>query len=202
MLPTQSDKEPLNVYKAILKMALSVLDEQDLNYYRFAFEYLITHKHDNNYSGFGIVTTYSMPLTFQYQQPTGMLFKKICSSDKLFTHVFLLFALNSIFQIVLPFNRRDTSFYQSTGSIDILWCPPFFGSDVKEIIKHIITTSYNLNSTKQLYNQKESFIIPTQPGEYDKSRFLNKETGEIYEKAFDGSKIIGIELLRIDKPLE
>lgn len=189
---------PLNIYKAILKMALSIVDEKYLVDYKFAFEYLRTNKHDNDYSGFGIVTSYLMPLTYQFQQPTGMLFRKTNSNAELFTHLFYFCALNFIYEIVIPFNRQDALLYQIPGGLDTLWCPPLFGHDNEERILSVFSNSHNLNSTKRLYNQQETFVFPTKAGEYDKSRFLNKETGEFYEEDFDGSKIIGIDLLRIN----
>jgi HNH endonuclease len=189
---------PLNVYKSILKMALSIIDEQHLDDYNFAFEYLRTTKHDNRISGFAIITSYSMPLTFQYEHPAGMLFKKINLNENAFTHVFSFSALNQIFQIVLPFNRRDAQFYKIPGGLNTLWCPPLYGDNNEETARYILSKSHNLNSTQRLYNQKEAFVMPTQPGEYEKSYFKNKETDEITEQDFDGSKIIGIDLLKID----
>ena len=188
---------PLNVYKAILKMALSIIDESYLEDYKFAFEYLRSKKYDNEISGFGIVSSYIMPLTFQFQKPTGMLFKKINSNGNLFTHLFYFSALNFIYQIVIPFNRQDASLYKFPGTLNTLWCPPLFGKDNDKRIFPMNINSLNFNSVERLYNQKEMFVFPT-TGQYDKSRFLNKETGEFYEEDFDGSKIIGINLIRID----
>ena len=175
-----------------------VIDNAHLDDYRFAFEYLKNNEYDNEYTGFGIVTTYTMPLTFQYGQPTAMLFKKKLENDKLFTHIFVLFALNSIFQIILPFNKKDAIYYSIPEGIDTPWCPPLFGENNNDGIGNIIGSSINLNSTEKLYNQTESFIIHNQPDLYEKTQYVDKVTGEVKEREFDGNKIIGINLKRIE----
>jgi hypothetical protein len=185
---------PLNIYKALLKIGLSVLGEEYLNHYKYAFEYLKTSKYDNSYSGFATATLFRMPFNFQYEQPTVMLFKKLDSSKMLFSHVMYFSALNFIFQIVIPLNQADSWFHHNNASIEVLWCPPLFGNSVRV---PIFSTALNLNSTERLYKQNDSFIIPSQPGSYEKSRFHNKETGEVSEEDFDGSKIVGIDIIKI-----
>ncbi|OQP52816.1 hypothetical protein A4H97_24260 [Niastella yeongjuensis] len=172
---------PLNVYKSILKMALSIVDDRHLEDYKFAFEYLRTNNHDDKYSGFALINSYSMPLTFQYEQPAGMLFRKTNNNDNLFTHVFSFSALNQIFQIVLPFNRQDVPHYTVPGGVNVLWCPPLFDEDNEAAIRSIHCNLHNLNSTERLRHQKESFVLPGQA---------------TYGESFDGSKIIGIDLIR------
>ena len=187
---------PLNVFKAVLKMALSILDEEDLFDYKIAFEYLTTKKYDNAISGFALLWAHMMPLSFQYASPAVFLYEKTNSASKLFTHTFVLTALNFNFQIALPFNRKDASFYEIPGGIEFYICPPLFGRPTEDSIRPLNSYRYNLNSTEKVSNESEAFVIPTQPGEYDKLRFPNKETGEITEEEFAGSKIIGIEIMR------
>jgi hypothetical protein len=185
---------PLKVYKAILKMALSIIDDKYLYDYKFAFEFLRTNKYDNSYGGFAMVRSYTMPLTFQFQQPSGILFKKMNAADKLITHIFYFSALNFIYQIVMPFCRMDAYFYNH-GTIDVPWCPPLFGHNNEEQIKAIIPFTYDLNSTERLYNQKDGFILPSPPA---KSEKINNNSAETISKSFDNKKIIGIELQRIE----
>ena len=98
---------PLMVYKALVKMTLSIIDERYLKLYHFAFDYIGSSKFDADFTGFAILTRYTMPLTFQFGSPTVMIFKKKDPLPNLFTHIFVLHALNSIFQIVLPFYDPD-----------------------------------------------------------------------------------------------
>lgn len=194
----KSPYTPLNVFKAFLKIALSLIDEKDLFDYQFAFKYLRTKKHDDEITGFAFVTTYTMPITFQFEQPAGILFRKIDNASNHFTHVFYLSVLNKIFQIVLPFNRKDALIYHTPGGVNAKWCPPLFGHDNESRILSVEMGSMNLNSSDRIYKEKETLIFPVNSGEFNKSRFLNPVTGEIYEEDFDPTKIVGIDLKRIN----
>jgi hypothetical protein len=193
---TKAPYTPLHVYKALLKMALSVINPRHLPDYQFALEYVRTDKHDHNYTGFAILTRYMMPLTFQFGSPTVMIFKKKIQANQFFTHVFLLYAQNSIFQILLPFNNNDRHFYKpGAGGIDTLWCPPLLGNKNLYEVGPISSLSFDLNSTIKVYNETESINIPAQAGEFDISKIVNPETGEITERKFDEKKIIGMDLM-------
>jgi hypothetical protein len=185
---------PLMVFKAFVKMALSIIDEKYLKSYHCAFDYIGSSKFDDHFTGFAILTRYTMPLTFQYGTPNVMIFKKKEPACNLFTHVFVLYALNSIFQIALPFYDPDQNLYKA-GTIDTHWCPPIFGRKNFYEIGSLTSLSFNLNSTEKVYNEKESLTIPVQPGDLEISRFENAETGEITERKFDGDKIISIQLM-------
>jgi hypothetical protein len=191
---------PLNVYKSLLKMALSLIDERHVNDYAFAFEYLRTTKYDNDITGFAFVTSYTMPYTFQFEQPAGLIFKKIDPNGKYFTHVFYLSTLNQVFQIVLPFNKRDARFYKDEEGIDVSWCPPLFGNNDEASIIHIFSDSLNLNSTEKLSHQKGTISMPSSEEDFKQRQIIDKLTGEITYEEFDGSKIIGINLLRREDP--
>lgn len=187
---------PLSVYKALLKIALSVIPPQHLVNYKHALEYLITKKQDDKFTGFAILTRYIMPLTFQFPSPTVMLFKKKNGTDNLFTHVFVLYALNSIFQIVIPFNILDRPlFMPGSSGVDTFWCPPLFGNRDYYEVAPISSLSFDLNSTVRVQGEIESLRIPAQEGNFDISKILNEETGEIKERKFDASKIIGVVLM-------
>lgn len=137
-----------------------------------------------------------MPLTFQYANPAAFLFKKKNSTAKTFSHVFILSALNFNFQIALPFNQRDDTFYSTDRELDIPICPPFFGRPTEDFIRPLSSYRYDLNSTERVHKETEAFAFKTRPGKYDKSRFRDKETGEITEEEFDGTKINGIDIIK------
>ncbi|MEB0261779.1 hypothetical protein [Mucilaginibacter sp. 10I4] len=193
---TKAPYTPLHVYKALLKMALSVVDPKHLPDYNFAFEFLRTKKHDEKFSGFAILIRSTMSLTFQFPSPTVMIFRKKDANAKLFSHIFLLYAQNSIFQIIMPFYLKDRAFYTPTsGPVDTIWCPPLFGNKSLSQIGPISSLSFNLNGTEKIYNEIESIKIQALGEDFEISKIINKETGEITERKFDGNKIIGIDLM-------
>jgi len=193
---TKGPYTPLKIYKYFVKLGLSMLPESDLHYYEFAMKYIRSEKHDKEVTGFAMMQGYQMPLTFQYRNPAFFLFKKKDIRKSLFNHVFYLSTLNHIFQIVLPFNINDRPFY--TNSIKTYWCPPLFGDDKKFETGFVSKFSMDLNVSDRQYGKTEQLIIPTPEGEYDKSKILNKITGEITERPFDPSQIIGIDIQRIE----
>ena len=127
-----------------------------------------------------------------------MIFKKKNSAERLFTHVFAIFSLNIIYQLVIPFNKNDFHFYQNNASVLTLWCPPLFGQDYTYPVETIKTLTLDLSSTVKLENTYENLVFPMTKETFEKSRFEDKVTGEITEEDFDGDKIVGLDLLRID----
>lgn len=187
---------PLNVYKALLKMALSVIPQKHVNDYKYAMEYIISNKKDDLYSGFAMMTQYDMPFNFQLGSPTVMLFRKRDPNSHLFTHLFVLYALNSIFQIYIPFNIKDRRlFIPDAAPVDALWCPPLLGTSNTQGLSPITTYGKNLNSTSKVHGEIDTFKIPALDQDFETVKFTDKETCEITEKVFDGKKVIGIDLM-------
>lgn len=198
---TKASYIPLHVYKGLLKIALSVMPGAQLNDYTFAMEYIRSNKRDDHFSGFAILTRYIMPLTFIFESPTFILFKKKDPNAKTFTHVFLLYALNCIFQIYVPFNTKDRQLFQpNSGPIDALWCPPLLGRSNLAEIGPIQSLSFDLNSSEKVSGEKESLRIPALNQDFETIDMIDKNTGEIRTEIFDANKIIGINLMM--KPVD
>ena len=191
---TRTPYTPLNVYKALLKIALTVLPTEYTKEFKFTYEYLLKKPGTNSFMGFEIVTAYIMPLTFNIDIPVVMLFKKSDPSSTLFSFIFTIHTLNYIYQIILPFNSHDRHLYENRGSIDALWCPPLFGRSSNEGIESIDEKSFHLDSEEKVSGEKESIHIPTNPIDFERSLILKKETGEVEERKFDGKKIVGIDI--------
>lgn len=190
---------PLNVFKAFLKMALTIIDPKYLKNYDFALEYLRSKNHDD-INGFQNVLQYTLPLTFQFSKPVGMIFKKKLLEEDLLTHVFVLFALNSIYQIILPFNRSDIEIYKKVEKGEkmfIKWCPPIFDSDLTFSSDYIFSTLIKLNINEVIKNETEQIIMPGGP---ETITFESNETGEFTEEIFDGGKVEEIQILKVENP--
>lgn len=195
---TLSPYTPIFVYKALLKMALSIIPTEDLKYYDFAFKYLISNKYDSIYKGFATVSAYSTPINHTLEKPVGLLFKKINSKEKRFTHIFSLYTLNVIYQIAIPFNSNDGWFFKNGENIETVWCPPLFGEEYPFPIETIITSSLDLNSTEKVKGKQGKFILPGRSEDFEMVKFVDKNTGSLYEEVFDGSKVVKIEVLKVE----
>lgn len=193
---TKASYVPLHVYKGLLKVALAVMPGSHLKDYAFAMEYVRSNKRDDYFSGFAMLTRYIMPLTFTFQSPTCMLFRKKDPNAKTFTHVFLLYALNCIFQIYVPFNTKDRQLFQpNAGPIDALRCPPLLGQSNLAEIGPIQSLSFDLNSPEKATGEKESLHIPALDQDFETIDMIDKTTGQIRTEKFDANKIIGINLM-------
>jgi len=189
---------PLKVYKSLLKIALSCVEQKYVHNYKSAFEYLRTNKYDDSYKGFAIVCSYQMPLTFCFEKPVVLIFKKKNSNSTLFTHIAVIYTLNFIYQLVIPFYKSDFHFYKNHRNVVTFWCPPLFGREYKHPVETIKISTLDFSSTTKLTDTIDALIFPMAKENYEKSRFKDKVTGEITEEDFDGNKIVGLDLLRID----
>jgi hypothetical protein len=189
---------PLKVYKSLLKIALSCIAENYVDDYKFAFEYLRTNKYDKTHKGFETIASYRMPLTYSIEKPVVMIFKKRDSTDRLFTHVFAIFTLNFIYQLVIPFNKNDFHFYQNNASIETLWCPPLFGREYTHPLETIRISMLDLSSNEKMENTYETLVFPMIKNDNEKVLFKDKITGKVTKEDFDGNKIVGFDLMRID----
>ena len=108
---------PLQVYKSFLKMALTCLDGAQIKDYSTALRYVGAKDLDNTTGGFTWIYRYTMPYTFMYEKPVGMIFRKRNTDAPLFSHIFILFALNTIYQLVIPLCDKDRRYYLAQQSI-------------------------------------------------------------------------------------
>lgn len=187
---------PLKIYKCLLKIALSILDERDMQNYKFALDVINTTKYDGDSKGFHYITKYSMPYSFQYASPTSLLFRKKNPEDALVTHIFVLNALNMIFHIPIPLHVQDIRHYNSEGVTQKI-CPPIFGTDSIEGLEPIQQFTGDFRSNIRVTDQMSKLVLPANKGDFEISKIIDKETGKIKEeRIFDGRKIDGISLQR------
>lgn len=135
---------PLSVYKAILKIALSVIKTDDVVNYKAAFRFLLTNDLDYIAPGIAKVLCYEMPYGFTYQETSCTLFRKKSDEEMLPTHIFMLCVENIIYEIPIPFNLIDNKLGVFSNGVYPIFCPPLFSdppSNQMKIQKKIIELS-------------------------------------------------------------
>jgi hypothetical protein len=182
---------PLHVYKALLKMGLSVIDPKHVSLYDHAFEYLQNDKHDKDWRGFAVVYRYAMPYSFSYLRPNGMIFRKRDPAAPLYTHVFLLMALNSIYEFILPLYLSDIPMARRPSGLILPWAPPIFGNAYPFDVNTIQSMELDLSSGELLKGEKGAVQFSAPPESYDMLSYAGKPP-----EPFDETKIAGIEFLR------
>jgi hypothetical protein len=182
---------PLLVYKAILKMALSCLDEDEIKYYDLACKYLLTDSLDDNIRGAAKMLTYSVPPGKGYSTPFAVLYKKMNQEAKLSTHIFVLYFMNQVYQIAVPLNASDLHFY-TDEEVEVLYAPPFF-HDQKTADTMEIKEQYLDMSGKELVKaEKEVIGFGYNKDEYAKGAAYDPATNEITSGGFNHDAIAKI----------
>jgi len=195
---TKNPYIPLKVFKALMRIALAIMPQHELKNYKFALEFLRTSKHDDKFMGFGIVHTYTLPLlTFRFEKPSAFLFRKKNPKDPLFSHLFVICFMNYEFQLFIPFHESDIE-HCIRGAIETPWMPPILGRQDPTEIGEIVVASRDFNSLDKEIDDVDKLIIPNLFKDYETMPFIDKETGEIYEKKFEPEKVIGMNLKFIE----
>ncbi|MDB5024291.1 MAG: hypothetical protein JWP78_2046 [Mucilaginibacter sp.] len=122
----QHSYRPYQVYKALLKMALGLIKEKEVEDYLFLLDQLInTEEQGDQTSPFNkvLITRHPGP---GYPSPTMLLFKKKAEIAEAFpTHIFCLLYDHYMFQIFVPCNKKDQWMYDGMQNINLPYVPPF-----------------------------------------------------------------------------
>jgi hypothetical protein len=86
--------------------------------------------------------------------------------------------------------------FANSGGLIVPWVPPIFGMEYPFPIETIQFSPMDLSSPEILKGEKESLAFSGPDESYDIAKIIDKNTGEIREEKFDGSKILGIDFLR------
>lgn len=151
---------PLNVYKAFLKIALSILPDYELEDYKFAIDFLFddkTYYYSYHPQLFDVVHTTFPGIGFR--APSIFLLKKKDQALRAFTHTACFYFLNSMFQIYLPINPKDEWLYDNKNKISHYICPPMV--DKSYFINFGLPTNRILNmySKEKVKYENEEFYI-------------------------------------------
>lgn len=142
---------PANVYKALLKSALSLINEVEIKEnYQYALDYLAGKIFINEGAMIG-----GYKLSFNLSFPLHIyMFQKKETQDKIPTHVMAFYFQNQIILFPLPLHRLDIPFYNT--KYDIVIPPPYFVN--KADMDAAFPTSFirDLASTEKITNEEES----------------------------------------------
>ncbi|QEC69651.1 HNH endonuclease [Panacibacter ginsenosidivorans] len=183
---------PLLVFQSLLKMAICVMNEKEIEDYEHAIEFLHVKKDlIRELSGL-LLSGYLLPLTFGHEYPLIFLFKKKNFEDNIPTHVFVLHAKNIMLEIKIPLNKND-KFNYTKEAIKVKDCPPLF---FKPYELHKTPFKYfrrDLSSTIVVKNDSEILVVEMQKGELNNFVAFNPTTNSIEkQKSFNPNEIKGI----------
>jgi len=181
---------PIKVYKALLKIALSIIPEQYVADYRHAFEYLF--KINDKPSDLAKVLHCELPYNHKVENPVCLLFKKLDSTKRTITHVFALYLQNYVFEFPIPFSEVDKNNDLYNGKpYSIPLCPPILFSE-PESEATFFRTIIDLSSNESVRGEIETITFSMDTDRMDKLKAYNPTTGEITDAIFNPDDIIGI----------
>jgi hypothetical protein len=184
---------PLSVFQSLLKIALSIMSEEETADYQRAIDFLHTSKKSAIYNVKGLLLTgYFLPLYFGYDQPFVFLFRKKHLNDNIPTHVFVIHCKNMMLEIKLPLNRYDR--FNLTGeTIIVRDCPPIFFKPYElhnTPFKHF---RRDLSFSETIRNDEEIITFKFNFDNSKKFTSYNPITGSTQkEKTFNPSEVKGI----------
>jgi len=149
--------KPINVYKALLKIALSIVHKDDITLYSRAIKF-VSGEYDDKKIDFAKIVIYQVPIELSYSKPVCFLFKKVSSDNPLPTHIFKFYFQNTVFEFPVPFNEND----KMLGPVDLTMCPPLFFSEPKVSYNTVQANLLNLSS-KELSYQKGMLSFQMNP---------------------------------------
>jgi len=186
---TKQPYVPLNVYKAFLKIALSIIPSKYVEDYRKAYQLLINNS--SSLAIFANIVVYELPLEHKVGAPVCFLFKKKVGAEKVITHIFSLYFQNTIFQFTLPLFEEDINIGMYDGNTySIPMCPPLL------LIEPEPSSNYSreLKNFSSLESTKEEAVILfyCDPSTLKNLMAFDPNTGTYSETTLDSDEIVSI----------
>jgi hypothetical protein len=166
---------PLNVYKALLKIALACLPEFEPRHY-FRLIKALAEDNDKELARFAVVGKITSSFLNRKGIPAGFLFKKRYLPLRYHTHSFAFYYQNHILQFPLPLCDSDKIIYTSNRT-QLAFCPPLFLSETEDD-PHTRIEMVDLSSRDLKRDEEEVWHLTFDAKELENSVRLNPDTGE------------------------
>lgn len=147
---------PFNVYKAFLKVALSIIDESEVSKYSKAMDILMDRAAvQDEASGFFTLPLYVFPGP-AFPAPLLLLFEKKEQADLRPTHIAAIYFHNYIYQIALPFYDGDEWMYDGKKQVVIQIAPPFVDEPWAEHFGYPTQKRMNFSKRTRVKGEKQT----------------------------------------------
>ncbi|MDR3679397.1 MAG: HNH endonuclease [Flavipsychrobacter sp.] len=189
---TKQSYTPLHVYKVLLKIALSFINENDVSNYKLAYNFLVTSTLNEKIAPSAKVLYYRLSSNYKAERPFIYLFRKKDPKEKIPTHSFAIYFENILFTFHIPLLSKDIENGLDKGSSDIYYCPPmlgqipFEGSYERRMI--------DLSSEIILKNEQEVLSFAMDPQSLKNIKAYNPITEELSDRTFSADGIVKIVL--------
>ena len=186
---------PINVYKSLLKIALTILSWEEFKFYGEIVHFISNNENHEYYTQFANVFAYTT--TIRVNKPYCYIFKRKDRAKDVPSHLFALYFENMVYELFIPRYALDKELYEN-NKLNILFCPPMYcevnleGSCSGELI--------DLAQTSKLEDEKDSITYKLDPDWFSNAEMINPITKE--RTPFDPTSISKITIFKIDENSE
>jgi HNH endonuclease len=156
MIKTTKDKfTPSNAYKALLKIALCLVEEEDISNFRNAFKFLTSDDEELNEkmkNSMNVIRIF-VPGPSIPQNPIVHLFKRKDNTIELPERIMVIHIRNLKYQIPLPFNSNDN--YLIGKTLDVPMYPIILKQEYAEKFGNFQFEAIDLSSKNIVINKNE-----------------------------------------------
>lgn len=186
---------PIHVYKSLLKIALSVMPQDDAIHYQYAYKFLLTDTLNHSVENGAKVLYYEQPLHQSRTLPEAWLFRKLDLNAKLPTHYFSFYWKNLVYAFPIPFHVKDIESGLYKDNIDLPACPPFLivPPTPNETCYGIIK---DLASEESVIDDEQSLGFSTDPEIYKQMYAYDPITKEFKKATFKPDEIVKIIIMQ------
>lgn len=192
---------PLKVYKALLKIAMSVMPEQHMDDYRELLRLLLVDEHNSLQPHAAAVLVHELPLAVASPLPRCHVDRRTDDSVKACTHVFSLYFQNVVFELPIPLHQRDvTNGVYDDSSFRWYMHPPLFFVKPNETLLNGYRREIKNLSGNEVTREQEFMTFDTAVDALKNTVLFDPSTGET--KVTNGvlpEDIVGVYIVRGDE---
>jgi len=177
---------PFKVYKALLKIALSIIPQKYVADYQYTFQCL--KGIDDKLAQVAKIVYYELPYNHKVKSPVCFLFKKLEPKNRITNHIFALYFQNHVYELPIPFCEVDIDNNLFDGRpYSVPLCPPILFSKPELEVKYF-RDIIDLSSDEKI-REEDSINFSFDP---DGSKAYDSAIGEVAYTAFNPDDVTEI----------
>lgn len=190
---------PINVYKILLKIALSILPEDEVEEYCNIIKTLINSKKESILTHFSqVIHCTAIPITENKDRLVCYLFKRKDSNENIPFQLFTIHYENIFISIPIPLHKGDIKNGLYNSEVNFRFPPPIFLFSPTQD-QPIQTNISDLSSTEINRNDFGYIEFQTPSLQNNNLIYLNAKTGETGKANFKSEEIRGVLIVNENK---
>lgn len=186
---TKQPYAPLKVYKALLKIALSVMPEQHLGDYESLLSLLLCDEADK-LAQFAKVWVSKVPIRPVY--PRCHINKRVSSEVKAYMHTFSLYFQDYVFELAIPLHKADMAVARKEDEYHAYPCPPlFFEKPDDNLLNECVFTWADFSSSVPV-RVPEELTLSAPPEAFRNRPVYNMNTSEFEEPPTEEPQFVAV----------